>query len=155
MEEQCAAGGAEGQIAKLVENDEVGVGEASGDLPSLSLVLLLFKGVDEFDRREEPHALAVMLDGLDADGGGEMGFARAGATDEDNIVGVLQELATVKLAHERLVDLASGKVKAGKVAIVRKARGFELVGGRPDLPVGRLRLQELRQIGSAPSKAGE
>src|SRR4051812_412316 len=119
MEEQCAAGGAEGQIAKLVENDEVGVGEASGDLPSPPLVLFLFEGVDEFDGREEPHALAVMLDGLDADGRGEMRLARSGAADQDDVVGVLQELATVKLAHERLVDLATGEVETGEIAIVR------------------------------------
>ena len=33
VEEQRPAGGAEWQIAKLVENDEVGIAEASGDLP--------------------------------------------------------------------------------------------------------------------------
>ena len=79
VEQQRPAGGAERQVAKLVEDDEVGIGEASGDLPGFSLVFFLFEGVDEFDGREEPDALAVMLDGLDADGGGEMGLARARA----------------------------------------------------------------------------
>src|SRR5271169_1299914 len=32
MEEQGSAGGAERQIAKLVEDDEIGVGEPGGDL---------------------------------------------------------------------------------------------------------------------------
>src|SRR4051812_14921519 len=128
MEEQCAAGGAERQVAKLVENDEVGVGEPSSELPSLPLVLFLFEGIDEFDRREEPHALAVMLDGLDADGGGEMGLSRTGPADQDDVVGVLQELATVKLAHQSLVDLATGEVEAGEIAVVRKTRRFELIG---------------------------
>ena len=59
MEEQRSAGGAERQVAKLVENDEVGIGEPAGDLSWLSLKLLLFEGVDQFDRREEPDALAV------------------------------------------------------------------------------------------------
>jgi hypothetical protein len=40
------------------------------------LALLLFEGVDEFDGGEEPNALAVMFDGLDADGRGQMRFAR-------------------------------------------------------------------------------
>jgi len=84
VERQRAAGGAERagrlfrnrrEVAKLVEDDEVGVGEASGDLPGFSLVFFLFKGVDEFDGREEPDALAVMLDGLDADRGGQMRLA--------------------------------------------------------------------------------
>jgi len=47
-----------------------------------------------------------MLDGLDADGGGEMRFARSRPADEHGVVVVRQELAAVKLADERLVDLA-------------------------------------------------
>ena len=69
----------------------------------------------------------MMLDRLDADRGGEMRLARAGAADQDDIVGVFQELATMELTCERLVDLAAGEVEAGKVAIVRKAGGFELI----------------------------
>jgi hypothetical protein len=42
----------------------------------------------------------------------------AGPADQDGVMGVLQELASVKLAHERLVDLATGEVEAGEVAIV-------------------------------------
>src|ERR1700722_8824600 len=53
MEEQGPAGGAEWQVAKLVEDDE-------------------------FDGGDEPDALAVMLDGLDADRRGEMRLPRAG-----------------------------------------------------------------------------
>ena len=86
MEEQGPAGGAERQVAELVEDDEIGIGEPRCDLPRLSLKLLLFESVDEFDGGEEPYALAVMLDGLDADRNGEMGLARAGAADHDDIV---------------------------------------------------------------------
>ena len=78
MEEQGSAGGAERQIAKLVEDDEIGVGELGCDLARFALKLLLFESVDEFNGREEPDALAMMLDGLDADRCGEMRFARAG-----------------------------------------------------------------------------
>ena len=106
MEQQRPAGGAERQVAKLVENDEVGIGEPARDLAGLALVLFLFEGVDEFDGREEPHALAVVLDRLDADGGGQMRLARSGAADEHGVVGVRHEIAAVKLADERLVDLA-------------------------------------------------
>ena len=70
-----------------------------------------------------------MFDGLDADRGGEMRLASAGAADEDDIVGVFQELAAVELTGKRLVDLAAGEVEPGKVAVVREARGFELIGG--------------------------
>jgi hypothetical protein len=53
----------------------------------------------------------------------------ARAADQDDVVGVLQELAAVKLADERLVDLTADEVEAGKVTIVRKAGGFELISG--------------------------
>jgi hypothetical protein len=75
MEEQSSSGSAERQVAKLVENDEVGIGKPPRNLAGLPLVLLLFEGVDEFDGGEEADALAVMLDRLDADRGGEMRFA--------------------------------------------------------------------------------
>src|SRR5271156_3530152 len=129
MEEQGSAGGAERQVAKLVEDDEVGVGEPRRDLSGLSLKLFLFEGVDEFDGGEEPDALAVMLDGLDADRRGEMRFACAGAADQDDIVGVFQKLAAMQLTCERLVDLAAGEVEAGKVTIRRKARRHESIVG--------------------------
>ena len=129
MEEQGSAGGAERQIARLVEDDEIGVGEPGCDLSWLSLKLFLLEGVDPFDGREEPDALAVMLDGLDADRGGEMRLPRAGAADQDDIVGVFQELAAMKLTGERLVDLAAGEVEAGKVAIVWEAGGGGRGGG--------------------------
>ena len=116
MEEQGSAGGAERQIAKLVEDDEIGVGEPGCDLARFALKLLLFKSVDEFDGGEEPNALAMVLDGLDADRRGEMRLAGTGAADQDDIVGVFQELAAVELTRERLVDLAAGEIEACKVA---------------------------------------
>jgi hypothetical protein len=85
MEEQGPAGGAERQIAKLVEDDEIGVGEPGCDLARFALKLLLFESVDEFNGGEEPYALAMMLDGLDADCGGEMRLARAGTADQDDL----------------------------------------------------------------------
>ena len=78
MEEQGPAGGAERQVAEFVEDDEIGVGKPRRDLAGFALKLLLFESVDEFDGGEEPYALAVMLDGLDADRGGEMRLACAG-----------------------------------------------------------------------------
>src|SRR5580692_7839176 len=134
MEEQGPAGGAERQVAKLVEDDEIGVGEPRRDLAGFALKLLLFEGVDEFDGGEEPNALAVLLDGLDADRRGEMRLPRARAADQDDIVRVLQELATMELSYERLIGLAAGEVKAGEVAVVWEAGRLELVGGRSDLP---------------------
>jgi hypothetical protein len=104
------------------------VGEAPRDLSGVSLKLFLFEGVDELDGGEEPDALAVALNGLDADRGGEMRLARARAADQYDIVGLFQKLATTELTYERLVDLAAGEVEADEVAIVREAGGLELIG---------------------------
>src|ERR1700733_5624491 len=120
MEEQGPAGGAERQVAKLVEDDEIGVSEPGRDLARFALKLLLFKSIDEFDGGEEPYALAVMLDGLDADRSGEMRLSRAGAADQDDIVGVFQELAAIELTRERLVTLTAREVKAREIANVGK-----------------------------------
>jgi hypothetical protein len=102
-------------VEQLVEDDKIGVGEPGGDLAGFALRLLLFKSVDEFDRRKEPTRL-LLLDGLDADCGGEMRLTGSRAANQDDIVRILQELASVELTRKRLVDLAAG----GKVSIVRR-----------------------------------
>src|ERR1700686_2823875 len=124
MEEQSSTGGAEWQVAQLVEDNEVAIGEPPCDLAGFPLALLLFEGVDEFDGGEEPDALAVMFDSLDAAGRSQMRFARAWAADQDDVVRVLEELAFVELAHERFVHLTAGEVEAAEVAIVREAGGL-------------------------------
>jgi hypothetical protein len=60
VEEQGTARGAERQIAEFVEDDEVGAGEALGDLPRNALCLFLLERVDELDSGEEADLLAVM-----------------------------------------------------------------------------------------------
>jgi hypothetical protein len=82
MEEQSSSESAERQVAEFVKNDEVGIGKPPRNLAGLPLVLFLFERVDEFDCGEEPYALAVMLDGLDADCRGQMRLPRAGAADQ-------------------------------------------------------------------------
>ncbi len=55
----------------------------------------------------------------------------------------------MELTGERFVDLAAGEVEAGEIAIVRKAGGLELIGGRSHLAVG-LSLQPGRDLGPRP-----
>jgi hypothetical protein len=80
MEEQGPAGGAERQVAKLVEDDKIGVGRPGGDLSWFTLKLLLFKSVTSSTVEKKRTRLRV-LDGLDADRSGEMRFASSGAAD--------------------------------------------------------------------------
>jgi hypothetical protein len=46
VEQQGSTGGAERQIAQLVEDDEIGVGESRRDPAGFVLKLLLFESVD-------------------------------------------------------------------------------------------------------------
>jgi hypothetical protein len=118
MEEQRPAGGAERQVAKLVEDDEIGVSEPGRDLARFALKLLLFKSVDEFDRGEEPNALAVMLDGLDADRRSEMRLACAGRNGR--MMPVIRKLAargwfatrTIRASARRFLS-SGGNATAG------------------------------------------
>lgn len=118
-----------------------------GDLSRPSLRLLLFQRVDQLNGREEPDPLVMMFDGLDTDGRGDMRLARAGTADEDDVVGVAEEVAAMKLTDQRLVDLTAGEVEAVQITIGRKAGRLELVGSRSHFTFRGLGLEELRQDG--------
>ena len=77
MEQQCPARCAERQTAQLIEDHQIDANQAFGDLSGLALGLFLLQRVDEFDRGAEPNLPSVMLDGLNAEGGGQVGFARS------------------------------------------------------------------------------
>merc|ERR1711965_195347 len=119
--------------------------EPVGDLARLALGFLLFQRIDEFNGGEEADTFAVMFDGLDAEGGRKMRLPGSGAPEEDGIVSLLDELAAVKLAHERLVDFAAGKVESVQVPVGWKACHLELIGHGSDFPLRRLCLEQLGQ----------
>ena len=57
--------------------------------PGLPWVFFALELIDEFDRGEAAHPQLMMHDGLHADGGSQMRLPRAWATDEHDVVGVL------------------------------------------------------------------
>ena len=79
--------------------------KSASNLSAFSLRFLLFECVDEVDSGEEANAFAMLLDGLGAEGRGDVGFASARSPDQNDVVSVFQELAAMKLAHQSLVDL--------------------------------------------------
>ena len=89
---------------------EVEAGQACGDLSGrglgLALGLFLLQRVNQLDGREEADLSAMMLDGLDTEGGGDMGLAGARTTDQNGVLGTVQERATVQLAP-RSISVAS------------------------------------------------
>lgn len=73
---------------------EIEAGQAFGDLSGLTL--LLFQRVDQLDSREEANLSAVMLDGLNAQGGRDMGLAGSWPPDQDYVLGTVDEPAAVE-----------------------------------------------------------
>ncbi|MBG6195705.1 hypothetical protein IWQ52_003228 [Labrenzia sp. EL_159] len=53
--------------------------ESVGDLSRLALGFFLFQHIDEFNGGEEADTLAVMFDGLDAEGGRKMRLPGSGS----------------------------------------------------------------------------
>ncbi len=143
MEEQRPAGRAEGKISQFVQDQQIEANQRLGDLACLAFGLLLFESIDQFDGREEADLSAMVLDGLDSKSGRDMRFASARATDKDNVLRPIHELASVQLAHGGLVDLAGGEVEAGDVFVRRKAGSLHMIGDGADLALGHLGLQQL------------
>ena len=114
MEQQSAARGAEGQIAELLEDDEIGVDQAAGNLAAPTLGFFLLQGIDQLDGGEEADTLFVVLNGLHAECGGNMGLAGSRPADEHNIVSRLDEVAAMQLPDQGLIDLAAGEVEAAR-----------------------------------------
>jgi hypothetical protein len=103
MEKELAAGLGEGQVAELVENDEVHAGEMIGD-PALPTVAGLgFEPIDEIDDIVEP-ATGAGADAASRDGDGEMRFAGSGSADQHDIALLGDEAAAGEVFDQGLVD---------------------------------------------------
>ena len=107
-------------------------------MPSFAFCLLLFERVDGLNGREEADFAAVMLDGLHAEGGGNMGFSSAGAADQDNVLCAVHELTAMKLPYSGLVDLTGREVETGEVLVSWEACGLHVIGTGPDLTYGSI-----------------
>ena len=59
----------------------------------------------------------VMLDGPDTNRGRNVCLALAGTADKNDVVVVVEEVAAMKLLHERLVALAAGEVEAVQITV--------------------------------------
>lgn len=99
MEQQRAAGLAEGQIPEFIKDDEIGGDEAGRELSLLAGELLQLKRVDQLDGREEAHAAMQMFDRMHAERGGEVRLAGAWAADEHDVLGLAHEVAAVQLSR--------------------------------------------------------
>lgn len=72
--QQGPAGLAERQVTQLIENHQIHAQQPQGNPSGFAGGLLLLKGVDQIDLREEANPLAVMGDARDAQRRGKMGL---------------------------------------------------------------------------------
>ena len=113
MEEELPAGLGEGQVAELVEDDEVAANELFCDTPLAPGAELGLEVVDQVDDVVAA-AAGALSDAGAGDGDGEMGLAGAGSADEYDVALTLEEPARGELLNQGLVDRRGGEVEVGQ-----------------------------------------
>ena len=144
MEEQRSAILGEGQIAELIEDDEVLVEEPCGEATGFAFALLGIELVDEIDDAEEAHPLALS-DRMPAERGGEVRLSGAGAADEHDVAGGGEVFPGVELADLGLADHGLPEVKAIESARDGEVREPQLILVGARLAVGDLSREQLSQ----------
>lgn len=94
--EQAGAVDVEGHVAEFIEDDQIGAGQVLEDLIETAGAFGLAQLQDEFGGLAETHG-ASLPDGFDAQGDGQMGLASSGASVEDEVLGVVEELEAGEL----------------------------------------------------------
>src|SRR5690606_35846520 len=110
MEQQLPAGVREGEVAELVEDQEVEPAEEIGDTALAVGAGFGVELVDQVDDIEEPAAGAVADAGA-GDGDGEVGLAGSGAADQHDVALLLEEATAGEVADQRLVDRRGREVE--------------------------------------------
>jgi hypothetical protein len=93
VEQQLAAGLAERQIAELVDDDEIVAQQVLGQASAAAGGFLLLELVDQIDEVEEAAPSPGADDGR-GDADAQVGFAGAGAADEDGVALGLRSATT-------------------------------------------------------------
>ena len=134
MEQQRAAGLGERDVAQLVDDDAVQGRELPDDLPGIALGLFLDQGVDQVDGVEEARLLTI-VDQRGAQSDGDVGFAGAGSTDQNEVVRLFSELARAERFDLGLGDRGRGVIEGGEVLVVGELRNPHLIldGAHPPL----------------------
>src|ERR1700730_9469835 len=142
MEQQLTAGLSERQVAELVENDEVHPGQMLGDATLPSVAGLDLQAVDEVDDVVEA-TTGPGSDAASGDGDGEMGFAGAGAADQDGIALLSDEPAAGEIIDQGLVDGCALELEVVEVLGQRQLGDGELVLDRAGLLLVDLGVEQI------------
>lgn len=90
------------------------MGQPAGDPALLPGLLLLLQCVNQFDGRQEPDPLTVVLDRLHDQSDRQMSLAGTWATNEHCVLAVFQKLAAVQRFHQSPTHKTLTEVKAGR-----------------------------------------
>ncbi len=141
VEEELPAGLCEGQVAELVEDDEVAADELLCGATLASGAEFGLKVVDQVDNVVAP-ASGALADAGARDGCGEMGLAGACAADQDDVALAFEKAACGELLDQRLVDRRGGEVEVGQLLGCGQFGRGHLVPDRACLLVGDLGLEQ-------------
>src|SRR5438309_10775380 len=137
MKEQLAASLSEGQVAELVENDEVHAREIFGEPPLPAGAGFALQPIDEIDDGIEA-APGAAADAGSRNSYGQMRLAGASSADQHGIALFSQKDAARQIADQRLVDWCAGEVEVLDVLGQRQLGDGQLIFDRARLLFGDL-----------------
>ena len=105
LEEKVGGVLVDGQVAELVDDEDVGPGEGAQLLVERGVALRRRQLVDDLHRGAEEHAVSSLAGG-DAKGDREVALAETGRPDEQDVAPVLDELEVEEREGAITVDLA-------------------------------------------------
>ena len=142
VEQQGPSGLRERQVAQFIEDHQVSADQAVGQLALFACGLLQLQCVDQLDGREEAHAPLLVLHGLHAESGGQVGLAGTRTAHEHQVLARVHEVAAMQLPQQRFVHGTLAEVEGAQVAVVREAGRLELVLDGAHFPFGDLGLEQ-------------
>ena len=128
--------------------------QAVGDAACFAIGLFVFKRIHQLDGREEPDALSLLLDRVDAKGERQMRFSCSRSADEHNVFDLVDKSAALQVTEHGFINPATSKIEAGEILIDREPSRLDLIGNRADLALSHLSLKQLRENGRCRFKSG-
>ena len=104
----------------------------------------LLESIHQIDDAEEAHA-PIRLDGLNRQRQSEVGFACAGSAYQDDVAGLVDEVAVMQRADLLFVDWGFGKFEVGELAIFGKLGHRHLIAHRSGMTLAVLRCEQTSQ----------
>lgn len=142
VEQELAAGLGEGQIAEFVQDQEVETGYEIGR-PTLTFRAgLSVELVYQVDHIEEP-APSSFSDAGAGNADCEVGFARAGSADQNQVALMVEEVTSCQIADQGLVDVGGFEVELVDLFGQRQLGDGHLVFDRTRLLLSDLSMQQI------------